>query len=182
MLYTSNMSILIYILIIAVVYFFLAFVLIRLVAPFYGFKQYTPPTDLPPKVREAIAQLENKSNDQMSYLQAVYGFVMDKTLSQWNHTRFQAATKLAKVFKSDLEEIWESEGFVYCTAINFVGYTLIANSKFFKVDDVKVKHVFLNFVAHQYLRVKVRDKWVDFDPAGSGIRGGSLGTHASIFG
>jgi hypothetical protein len=176
------MNLLIYILIVAVIYFFLVFVLLRLVAPFYGFRQYAPPTDLPPKVREAILGLENKSHDQMSYLQAVYDFVTDKTINQWKHTRFKSATNFSRGFINDLEEIWESEGFVYCTAINFVAYTLIANSKFFKVEDVKVRHVFLNFITHQYLQVRVGGKWMDFDPAGSGIRGGGLGTHASIFG
>ena len=176
------MNILSYILVIAAAYFFVVFVLLRLVAPFYGFKQYTPPRDLPTKVRQAITELENKSHDQMSYLQEVYDFVTDKTINQWKHTRFKTITNARSGFINDLEEIWESEGFVYCTAINFVAYTLIANSKFFKIDDVKVKHVFLNFVAHQYLQVQVADKWVDFDPAGSGIRGGGLGTHAAIFG
>jgi hypothetical protein len=186
------MNILTYILIVVLAYFFLVFVLFRVIAPFYGFGQYEPPTDLPPKVRQAIADLESKSSDQISYLQAVYNFVTDKTINQWKHTRFKAGTHLAKAFINDLEEIWESEGFVYCTAINFVAYTLIANSKFFsrgegsgsagKADNVKVRHVFLNFVTHQYLQVKVGDKWVDFDPAGSGIRGRNLGTHASIFG
>ena len=176
------MNILTYILIVVAVYFFLVFVLFRMIAPFYGFRQYEPPTNLPPKVRQAITDLENKSHDQMSYLQAVYDFVTDKTIHQWKHTRFKAGTHLARAFVNDLEEIWESEGFVYCTAINFVAYTLIANSKYFKIEDVKIKHVFLNFITHQYLQVKVGDKWVDFDPAGSGIRGQSLGTHASIFG
>jgi hypothetical protein len=89
---------------------------------------------------------------------------------------------LPKLFKKDLAEIWNTKGFVYCTSINFIVYVLLANSKYFNVQDIKVRHVFLNFVPHQYLQVKVGGKWVDVDPAGAGIRNQPLGTHASFFG
>jgi hypothetical protein len=163
-------------------YFFLVFVVLRLVVPFMGFKQYLPPTDLPPEIKSAIIDLENKSHDPMSYLQAVYDLVLDKTIHQWKHTRFKAGTRLYRLFVKDLAEIWQTHDFVYCQAINFVVYVLLANSKYFKTSDVKVKHVFANFVCHQYLQVKIGGNWVDVDPAGSGIRGKPLGTHLSWFG
>ncbi len=170
------------ILIIIAGYFLVVFVGLRLVVPFLGFKQYQPPEDLPPEIRQTVAELENKSTDQMSYLQAVYDLVLHKTLHQWKHTRFQAAVRILRAWVKDLEEIWETEDFIYCTAINFLIFTLLANSKFFKAQDVKVRHVFLNFVPHQYLQVKIGNKWIDVDPAGSGIRGKPLGYHASWFG
>jgi hypothetical protein len=42
--------------------------------------------------------------------------------------------------------------------------------------------VFVNFVIHQYLQVKVDNGWIDVDPAGTGIRGKPLGKHLSWFG
>lgn len=172
------MSFVFWLVIIVVVYFFLVFVVLRLVAPFMGFRQYTPPADLPADVRGVITQLENKSSDANSYLEAVYGWV----LGRWEHSRFKAAIFLSKLFKKDLQKIWQTKGFIYCTSINFIVYTLLANSKFFEPEDVKVKHVFLNFVPHQYLQVKVGDKFIDVDPAGAGIRGFGIGHHASFFG
>ncbi len=163
-------------------YFLLVFVGLRLVAPFMGFRQYEPPKQISDDIKQAIINLENKSTDQISFLQNLYNFILEKNHSQWAHTRGRAAVMLPRLFVKDLNEIWQTKKFVYCNAINFVAYAMLANSKFFKASDVKVQHVFLNFVAHQYLKVKVGEKWVDFDPAGSGIRGGSLGTHVKFIG
>lgn len=174
----NSMNIFLIILTVIAAYFFLIFVVLRLVAPFMGFSGYRPPNDIPQEVRDKILELESKSRDQMSYLQAVYNSV----LGRWQHSRFKAAILLPKLFKSDLSKIWHTEGFVYCTTINFAVYVLLANSKYFKAGDVKVRHVFLNFVPHQYLQVRVGESWVDVDPAGAGIRGFGLGHHASWFG
>ena len=163
-------------------YFLLVFVGFRLVVPFMGFKQYSPPTNLPQEVRETILELENKSTDQMSYLKAVYNLIMQKNNQQWHHGRFKAATHLHRLFVKNLQEIWQTKKFIYCTGINFVIYTMLVNSKFFKVSDIKVKHCFANMILHQYLQVKIGDKWIDVDPAGTGIRGKPLGTHLAGFG
>lgn len=165
-----------------VVYFFIVFIGLRFVAPFMGFKQYLPPNILPEEIKQEIKNLEASSHDQESYLKLAYDLVMQKTLHRWKHSRFQAAFKLPRLFVNDLEEIWHTNKFIYCTGINFILYTLLANSKYFKAEDVKIKYVFLNFVLHQYLKVKVNGIWVDADPAGAGIRGKPLGQHASLFG
>jgi len=169
-------------LIIIVAYFLLIFVGLRLVVPFLGFKKSQPPADLPLEIRQAIAQLENQSTDQMSYLQAVYNLVLDKTLHQWQHTRFKAATRVPRAFVNDLAEIWQTKDFIYCTAINYVIFVMLAGSKYFKESDVRTRHVFVNFVIHQYLQVRVGEQWIDVDPAGTGIRGKPLGNHLSFFG
>lgn len=170
------------ILAIGAAYFFTMFVLLRFLAPFMGFKQYQSKIQVTPEIRNTISELENKFGGQKVYLQAVYNLVLDKTLYQWKHTRFKAAVRLRRLFLKDLKEIWNTQDFVYCNGINFVTYALLVNSKFFTTKDVKVRHVFLNFVLHQYLQVKVGSEWVDVDPAGAGIRGFGLGHHASFFG
>ena len=168
--------------IIVAVYFFTMFVGMRLVVPFFEFNEPMPVVSPPREIKDKITELENFSSNQQGYLQAVYNFVLDKTLRQWHHTRFQAAMRLPRIFVKDLSEIWQTKDFVYCTAINYVGFIMLTSSKFFTLQDVKVKHVFLNFVLHQYLQVKVGEEWIDFDPAGSGVRGLPLGTHAEWFG
>ena len=167
---------------IVAIYFVLVFVGLRLVVPFFDFKPLTVPQDLPGEISAAIAELENKSKDQKSYLQSVYDFVLDKTLYQWKHTRFKAGVRLDRLFVKDILEIWQTKDFVYCQGINYIAFVLLSKSKFFKPEDVRTRHVFVNFVIHQYLRVKVADVWIDFDPAGTGIRGKFLGTHLVFFG
>src|SRR5581483_3051925 len=104
------------------------------------------------EVKNTIGNLQNASLDQLSYLRAVYDFILDKTLHQWEHTRGKAALRWHRLFVKNLDEIWQAKDFVYCYAINFAAYALLANSKFFKPEDVEVRHVFFNFVPHQYLR------------------------------
>lgn len=176
------MNILVWIFAIIIGYFFLIFVGLRLVVPFLGFGQYRPKVELPSEIKEVVRNLENSVKTEQEYLQAVFNIVMEKNNTQWQHTRFQAAFKIPRLFVSDLKEIWETKKFVYCTAINFVAYAFLVGSKYFKPEEIRARHTFVNMVIHQYLQIKVQGLWVDFDPAGSGIRGKPLGTHLSFFG
>jgi len=172
------MTALSWIILIIVAYFFLVFFVLRLLAPFMGFGGYRLPATIPQAVKDKITELENKSTDQLSYLQAAYDFVK----SRWRATRGEVVYKFHLIFRDDIEKIWDAPGFAHCTTTNFVLNVLLANSKFFKADDIKVKHQFFNFTPHQYLVVKIGGKWTDADPAGAGIRGKGLGYHAKWFG
>lgn len=164
------------------VYFLLVFVGLRLVVPFMQFGKYNSPIDIPKEIRDAVTDLENKSENQKEYLQNTYNLILDKTLNQWEHNRFKAGTHLHRLFVKDAGEMWKTNKFLYCQGINYLAYLLLIGSKYFTKTDVKRAHVFLNFVLHQYLKVKVGEGWVDFDPAGAGIRGKLLGKHQSWFG
>lgn len=146
------------------------------------FGKYAPKVEITKEIANQIIELENLSHDQFSYLQVVYNFILEKNKHQWGHTRGQAAIRFPRLFVKGLEEIWNTKDFVYCTAINFVIFVLLVKSKFFKPEDIRARYVFVNMVIHQYLQVKVDGIWVDFDPAGTGIRGKPLGTHLSFFG
>lgn len=172
------MQIFIWILGIAAVYFLLAFVGLRLVAPFMGFGGYRPPTKLSPEIRQTISQLESQSPSQFAYLKAAFDF----TISRWYAVRHKAATQFFKLFRNNLEQIWRQPGYAHCTTQNFILYALLANSKFFSAEDIKVAHVFLNFVPHQYLKVKVGEKWVDVDPAATSAGITSFGKCGRLFG
>ncbi len=142
-----------------------------------GFKQYLPPTDLPPEIRQTIAELENKTTDQKTFLQLAYNLLASK----YDHGRYNVVRFLPRLFRTDLEQIWNSTGYAHCTTRNYVLFTLLANSKYFKPEDVRVRHQFFNFVPHQYLQVKVDGIWTDADPGGSYKGGVVLGKHASWF-
>lgn len=164
------------------VYFFVVFVGLRLIVPYFGFKRYKNPKIIPEEIKAAVLDLEQASHDQVSYLEAAYNLVLEKTLHQYKHTRFQAAFKIPRAFVKDLSELWMTREFIYCTGINYILFALLVSSKYFKAQDIRTRHVFLNFITHQYLQVQMNGKWMDADPAGSGIRGKPLGTHASFFG
>lgn len=147
-----------------------------------GWGGLRPPRSVPDEIKAAIVDLELRGHDQLSYLEVVYELVLDKNRHQWRHSRFQAALRLPRAFVTDLSEIWETKDFIYCTAMNYLVAVLLVNSKYFKAEDIRVRHVFVNFFIHQYLQVNVGGKWVDVDPAGTGIRGKPLGTHLAGFG
>jgi len=146
------------------------------------FGGFTPAREVPEEIKAAIIELEERATGQYSYLEAVYELVMAKNDSQWNHGRFKAATHLPRAFVKDLSEIWQTKEFIYCTAINYLVAAFLVNSKYFKPEDIRVRHVFVNMFIHQYLQVRVGENWIDVDPAGTGIRGKPLGAHLSFFG
>lgn len=165
-----------------IVYIFLVYVASRFVVPFMGWGGFKPAVKVPDEIKAAIADLELRAHDQQSYLEAVFNLIMEKNERQWKHTRFKAATRLLRAFVTDLGEIWSTKDFLYCTSIDYLAAALLVNSKYFKSEDIKVRHTFVNFFIHQYIQVRVGDKWIDFDPAGTGIRGRPLGTHLAGFG
>lgn len=167
---------------IIIVYCLLIYVVTRIVVPFMGWRGFERPKAVPQEIRIKIAELESQAQSQEDYLKLVYDFVLHKTKNQWNHTRFRAFYHIPRAFVKSLEEIWNTKDFLYCTGINYLVYVLLAESKFFRPEDVKVRHVFVNFFIHQYIKVKVGSAWVSVDPAGTGIRGKPLGTHLAGFG
>lgn len=177
-----NYTILYWLTVILATYLVLIFVALRFIAPLFRAKDFVLPKIMPEEIKATILDLESASKDQLTYLEAAYALVMEKNKYQWQHTRFQAALKLPRLFVKDASEIWSTKKFIYCTAINYILFVLLAGSKFFKREDVRIKHVFLNFVIHQYLQVKVSGKWLDVDPAGAGVRGKPLGQHQAWFG
>lgn len=171
-----------WLLVILCAYSLLVFFISRFAVPFMEFGGFTPARRVPEEIKVAIADLEVRATDQRSYLEAAYELVMEKNKNQWHHTRFQAAFKFHRAFVKDLSEIWETKDFIYCTAINYLMAAFLVHSKYFKPGDIRVRHVFVNMFIHQYLQVNVNAKWVDVDPAGTGIRGKPLGTHLAGFG
>jgi len=163
-------------------YVLIVFMGFRLLVPFMGFKKPGLPVVIPKEIKNIITELEISSSSPDQYLRAVYNLVLNKTLHQWKHNRFQAVLRLPRLFVRDLHDIWRTEDFIYCTGINYVMFIMLSNSSFFKPEDIEFRHVFVNFVVHQYLKVKVGDNWVAVDPAGTGIRGKPLGSHLVFFG
>ena len=166
-----------------VIYCFLVFIASRFLVPFMDWGGFKPATQVPDGIKAAIAELEARAINQRSYLEAVYDLVMQKNRSQWHHTRLRVLLNLPRAWVTELSEIWETHDFIYCTGMNYLVAALLVDSKYFKAEDIRVRHTFVNFFIHQYLQVNVRgSSWVDVDPAGSGIRGKPLGTHLEWFG
>jgi len=158
-------------------YVLTVFFLSRLFVPFMGFTKYDPPNRLPTEVVDTIHQMETTSRDPREYLEHAYNFVRGR----WHSERLETITRLPMIFRTDIGEIWKTPGYAHCTTINFILYTLLARSRFFTADDLRIRHTFFNGVLHQYLQVRVGDTWIDADPSTSYLHL-PLGQHAKFFG
>jgi len=70
---------------------------------------------------------------------------------------------LSKLFWHNPNKIFEKPGFAYCFIQNLMLKTILLESKRFKSSEIKTK---INFtiIIHQYLKVKVKGKWINLDP------------------
>jgi hypothetical protein len=160
-----------------VLYLLSMLVLLRLVVPFMGFRMYRIPTEIPNEYRRLISEWEGKSLSQYDYLKQAYDF----TTQNWKVEKFKAVTEFPKIFRRDLKGIWGDKGYIHCNTMVYVLGTFLVNSRFFKPEDIQVRHTLLNLVLHQYMKVRVGRQWLDVDPAGAYVRGKALGERCGIY-
>jgi len=153
------------------------FAVLRLAVPFMGFWMYRIPDQIPDDYRRLINEWEMESAGAEEFLKKSYDF----SVTYWKPEKFQTVSQFARIFRRDLQGIWDARGYLHCNTMNYVLACLLANSKFFTQDDIRIRHTVLNWVQHQYLQIRVNGKWMDVDPAGSYVRGLPMGQRAGLF-
>ncbi len=91
-----------YILVVIVLYFFIVFVVLRLMIPFLGFGRLALPAEIPEPVKNKIKELENTTADQHEYLAAAYNFVIER----WQAGRMDTVWRAPLAFRCNLMEFW----------------------------------------------------------------------------
>lgn len=172
------MNILLIVAIVAVVYFFIVFVVLRFITPFMGFRKPLLPEDVPEEIKKKVLDLKTVSFNKREYLEAAYDFVT----TYWHAGRMDTVKYAVLAFRSNLKKIWNSPGYAHCNTQNYMLFILLVESKFFKPEDVTFHCVFFNFFIHQYLKVKIGNEWIVVDPGGASIRGMPLGKRIAWFG
>ena len=120
----------------------------------------TPIPDALPKEMQKIINEIKKSLDKAECLKKVYEILISKYRGY--HTK--TYLKLFDVFKHDIGLLWNKNGFLHCTNINYVMRTLLIKSDFFTEDDIRLKWTQIWYISpHQYIQVKIDDRWVDID-------------------
>src|SRR3990167_668993 len=159
-----------------VAYILFVFVLSRFVIPHLGFMEEKVPESIPESMMDKINQLKNQSQNQEQFLNSAYNFLGSRYCSQ----RFNTLLKFNYLFKS-FEEVWQMEGYIPCTINNYLLKIFLIKGGYFSETDIKCCHVFANFVPHQYLRVKMNNKWLNVDVGEKG-RGLPIGKYLKYFG
>jgi hypothetical protein len=161
---------------IILIYFFLVFILSRLIIPHLGFKEERLPDKLPDGMPNQIRWLTSRAGSAVEFLNLAYDYLG----SRYRSERFNTILKFGYLFRS-LDQVWQMSGYTPCTQNNFLLTLFLINSGYFKNSDIRRKHVFVNFFLHQYLQVKVNKQWLDVD-VGEKQRGLPIGKHLQYFG
>jgi len=157
-------------------YIFVVFILSRLVIPHLGFKEDNIPEQIPESMLEKINEIKNQSSSREQFLNLAYNYLGSRFCSE----RLNTFLKFNYLYKS-LDQIWLMEGYIPCTINNYLFKIFLIRSGYFKNEDIRLRYVFLNFILHQYLQVKINDKWLDID-VGEKQRGMPIGKHLKYFG
>ncbi len=160
---------------ILIIYFMTVFVFIRFFIPHFTFEEDPLPEEIPSDMKNVIEGLSRKAESPKEFLELSYEYVGNKYHSQ----RLNVILKFNYLFKS-LDEVWKMEGYMPCTQSSFVLRIFLVKSGFFKDSEVKRKHIFVNFITHQYLEVKLDGKWVSVD-VGEKQNGMPIGKHLNYF-
>ena len=164
------------IIVIIFVYFVIVFYLSRLVVPHLRFGPDPLPATIPPDLNKAIADLKSRARSKEEFLRLSYDYLGRRYRSE----RFNTFLKLAYLF-DDADTIWRRPGYTPCTQSNHLMRICLVRSGYFTEQEIVKRHVFVNFVPHQYLKVKIDNQWIDVD-VGEYQRGLPLGKHLGWFG
>lgn len=134
------------------------FVLSRFIIPHSGFEEEKIPEKLPETMLEKIREIKSRASDAERFLNLTYDYLGEKYRSE----RFNTIFKFHYLFKS-LDQAWQMSGFMPCTISNYFLKIFLVKSGWFEETDIRRRYVFVNFVPHQYLKVKINDKWLDID-------------------
>jgi len=116
-------------------------------------------SETPASMQEVVADLR-RSQSQEECLRKAYAVMIDK----YHGNRIQTGLKLYEVLIRDVEKLWDKNGFLHCTNINYVLRTLLIKSGHFTEDELMLRWAFIWYVSpHQYLQVRVDHVWISID-------------------
>lgn len=160
-------------LIVVTSYFIIVFVLSRFFIPHLGWRKEKLPEDIPAVWQSEIDNLKKRAASRQEFLSLAYDYLGQKyTYSAPPFfRRFQVFPNFPTLFTS-LSGLYERKGFMHCTQLNLLLRLFLTKSGFFREEDIRIKHVFVNFFIHQYLQIKVDGAWLDVDLFGysSGLK------------
>jgi hypothetical protein len=124
------------------------------------FDKYKMPNKLHPELQKVVNQLKRKS--KIDIIKGAYDVVTTKfTSSNW-----KTYTHLPEIIQRDTNRLW-NRNFLYCTHQNFLIRLILIKTGKFKERDIKLKRGLAHWLSpHQWLRIKVGNKWTDVDAWG----------------
>jgi hypothetical protein len=111
------------------------------------------PESLPEGMQMVIEQLKNSLN-QEDCLKNAYEIMTKK----YRGYRVKTYSQLYKVFESDLEKMWERNGFMHCHSLNYLMRILLVKSGHFENGAIENRWTAIWYISpHQYLNVRLEN-------------------------
>ena len=119
------------------------------------------PSSLPRCIDQQIKKcLTQSSDDRIKFLRCVSEFLEQKYCGH----RLNVITKLPRLWLRDLKQICNTQGFLYCTTMNYILRVMSVNSGLFQDDDIKLKWTHTWYIMpHQYLQFNINGKYLSVD-------------------
>lgn len=138
-------------------YFFLVWVVARLVTPHMKFWKEPIPKQLSPELQQAIDTLTKEAKSKRDVLEKAYNYIVSKYYGEHS----QLLVQLDKAYGDILNK---PAGFLPCTGHSFLLRTMLVKSGKFTEDEIKVKTFPYKLFIHQYIDVKIDGQWIHVDP------------------
>jgi len=134
------------------------------------------PKIIPKSIQKEIDSLKKCTNQEVCLKNAY-----DLLTTKFKGYKFLTYLMIHELFIFDLDWLW-SKYLIHCTHLNQFLEILLVRSGHFKESDIKPKWTLFYYVSpHQYLRIKVGQKWMNIDIWG-GTHGVAFGRYAHGFG
>lgn len=118
-------------------------------------------TKLPKELKDEIKKL-NKIKDDKKFVVRALNYLK----KNFQTNSLLLFVRLHKHYYKEAHAILKRKGFFPCHIQVFILRLLLIKSKRFKQEDVKVHYTFYSGIIHEYLKVKVKNKWINVDPWG----------------
>lgn len=132
----------------------------RFLVSFMGFSKEPLPRFIPKEMEKDIARIKGQSKDKEDFAKKSLAFVSGRC----KIGAFKCYTEMNKLFWKDIWKIYKEKGYLPCTAQNHLLRTMLVKSKYFKDDDIMLRHTNFDFNIHQYMVLNVDGKEVSLDP------------------
>lgn len=127
--------------------------------PLDFFSKTKLPEIIPQEIGGAIVELKNTS-DKRECLKKAYDILSEKYHGQ----RVATYLKLFVVLSRSIEGLWQRNGFMHCTNINFLLRFLLVKSGHFSEQDVRLRWTTIWYISpHQYVQVNTDGQWINID-------------------
>ncbi|PIR88304.1 MAG: hypothetical protein COU09_02975 [Candidatus Harrisonbacteria bacterium CG10_big_fil_rev_8_21_14_0_10_44_23] len=145
------------IVIILLVYVFIAAIGARLVVPYFGFRRPYAPKKMPNPWEKHLVFLKGQSKSSKEFLINAFNLIT----AQYKGGRRQNFLRIWRAFGSAFNK---KSGYLTCNMQNYLLHSLLIKSGYFKEKDIRHKYRLLRPFIHQWLEINLGGKWIIADP------------------